>query len=369
VPRPVDNPPNPWAKAHVEYIGEAPPARLEIFEEHAKSALSRNDSPDLPFRYSVNPYRGCLHACAYCYARPTHQYLGWGAGTDFDRKIVVKIDIAEVLERELAKPSWRRENVTLSGNTDCYQGLEASYELTRACLTALDARATPFSVITKNALVTRDAELLARAASRAGAEAFVSIPFADDAMARLVEPYASKPSRRFAAIAELVRAGVPTGVSLAPVIPGLNDEDIPEILERAHEAGARRAFITLVRLSREVEPVFLARLEEAFPERAGKVVRAIRETRGGPLSRSGFGERMRGSGPRWDAIEKLFRLRAQRLGIRVSEAGSSLPRAPRAPEGRSAIEEATPSTPDRGPSAPGRAPSTSPKRQLKLFDD
>ncbi len=356
MPRPVDNPPNPWSKERVEYIGEAPAARLEIFEEHAKSALSKNESPDLPFRFSVNPYRGCLHACAYCYARPTHQYLGWGAGTDFDRKIVVKIDIAEVLDRELARPSWRRETVTLSGNTDCYQGLEASYALTRRCIETLDAHETPFTIITKNALVTRDAELLARASSRAGAETFVSVPFADDATARLVEPYASRPSRRFAAISELRAAGVPVGVAIAPVIPGLNDEDIPEILDRAHAAGATRAFLTLVRLSGEVEPVFLARIREAFPDRAGKIERAIRETRGGKLSRAGFGERMRGTGPRWAAIEQLFRLRAERLGVDVSRERPSMPEPVFAP-------------PAPSPRAPAASSPSPVRRQLKLFED
>lgn len=355
MPRPVDNPPNPWSKEEVEYIGEAPPARLEIFEESARSALSKNDSPDLPFRFSVNPYRGCLHACAYCYARPTHQYLGFGAGTDFDRKIVVKIDIADALRRELSKPSWSRESVTLSGNTDCYQGLEASYGLTRKCIEVLDEHATPFTIITKNALVTRDAELIAGAASRAGAEVFVSIPFADDTMARAVEPYATKPSRRFEALSKLAQAGVPTGVAIAPIIPGLNDEDIPEILERARDAGARRAFLTLVRLAGEVLPVFTSRIREAFPDRAGKIERAIRDVSHGKMTRGGFGTRMRGAGPRWDAIERLFHIHATRLGLSVSESSPSLPEP---------LRSAPPLEP-----APRIEKPEAPRRQLRLFDD
>jgi DNA repair photolyase len=366
LPRPIQNPPNPWQKAHVEWIGEAPPARLEIFEERAKSALSKNDSPDLPFRFSVNPYRGCIHACAYCYARPSHQYLGWGAGTDFDRKIVVKTNIAEVLERELSRPSWRREIVTLSGNTDCYQGLEASYQLTRSCIEALDRHETRFTIITKSALVSRDAEIIARAASRAGAEVFVSIPFADDAMARLVEPFASKPSRRMEAIERLSAAGVPVGVAVAPIIPGLTDEDIPEILERARNAGAKRAFMTLVRLSNEVLPVFAARILEAFPDRAGKIERAIRDARGGAMNRSSFGERMRGTGARWEATEQLFRIHAQRLGLSVSPTAPSLPE----PTHRfSETREARPAN-DRGQDNIAKPkPEARGKRQLKLFDD
>jgi DNA repair photolyase len=313
--RPVDNPPNPWSTTHVEWLEEPPAATLSIFEEEARSVLSRNDSPDIPFNYSVNPYRGCLHACAYCYARPSHQYLGFGAGTDFDRKIVVKKNAPEVLRKELEKPSWVGDVITFSGNTDCYQPLEASYTLTRRCLEVCLDFQNPVAIITKSALIRRDVDLLASLARRARATALVSIPFAADETARKIEPFASRPSLRFEALRMLADAGVTTAIMVAPIIPGLNDTDIPELLERAKEAGASRAGKILLRLPAEVLPVFDARLEEAFPERAGKVRNAIREMRGGKMNESAFGARMSGKGARWEAIERLFDLHAQRLGL------------------------------------------------------
>jgi DNA repair photolyase len=315
MPRPVDNPPNPWSSTHVEWLEEPPVATLSVYEEEARSVLSRNDSPDIPFTYSVNPYRGCLHACAYCYARPSHQYLGFGAGSDFDRKIVVKKNAPEVLRRELERPSWAGETIVFSGNTDCYQPLEASYGLTRGCLeVCLDFR-NPVGLITKSALVRRDVELLAALAKRARASVSLSIAFARDEAARRMEPYASRPSNRFDAMKRLADAGVPTGIMVAPIIPGLNESDIPELLERAKEAGAGYAGMTLLRLPAEVLPVFDARLEEAFPERAQKVRNAVREMRGGKMNESGFGARMEGKGARWQAIEQMFDLHVRRLGL------------------------------------------------------
>lgn len=370
MPRLVANPPNPWSTTHVEYLGEAPSAPLEVFEEEAKSVLTRNESPDLDFRYSINPYRGCLHACAYCYARPTHQYLGFGAGTDFDRKIVVKINTPEVLARELGKRSWTRETVLLSGNTDCYQGLEANYKITRRCIELLGEFETPFTIITKNALVARDVDVIAAAAKRSRARVFVSIPFASDEDARLIEPHASRPSRRFEALAKLTDAGVLTGVSVAPVIPGLNDHAILEVLERARAAGATKCFLTLVRLAREVRPVFLERIRAAMPGRAGKIERAIADARGSS-SEVAFGARMKGEGARWSAIETVFRVQAQRLGFdppRGMGQGGLLP-TDRFAEGlgdefeplpRAAQEAAPPAVP-----AASRVPD---KRQLKLFE-
>lgn len=313
--RPVKNPPNPWSAADIEWIGEPPPARLEVFEEQARRVLTQNRSPDVPFRFSLNPYRGCLHGCAYCYARPTHQYLGFGAGTDFERKIVVKTNAPEVLARELARPSWRRDVVALSGNTDCYQALEVSYRLTRRCLEVLAAHDTPAAVITKSVLVTRDIDVLARMQ----AVVTISVPFADDRMALLLEPWAPKPSRRLEALKRLSDAGIRAAVAVAPVIPGLNDADIPEILERARAAGATRAFMTLLRLPHEVEPVFVERLEEAFPERARRVLSSLVDTRGGKRNEARFVRRFRGRGPRWEIIERLFAMHARRLGLSIAE--------------------------------------------------
>jgi DNA repair photolyase len=300
---------------HVEWLEEPPEARLEVFEEEAKSVLSENDSPDVGFRFSLNPYRGCGHACGYCYARPSHQYLGFGAGTDFERKIVVKVNAPEALRRELSRPSWEGETIVFSGNTDCYQPLEASYGLTRRCLeTCLEFR-QPVSLITKGILVRRDLDVWGALAREARASAHVSIPFLDPAVAKGIEPGAAAPVRRFEAMRTLADAGVSVGISLAPVVPGLNDADIPELLERARDAGATSAFLTLVRLPAEVLPVFTERLEAAFPGRARKVVSQILDMRGGRMNDPRFGSRMRGDGPRWDVVRDLFDVQCRRLGL------------------------------------------------------
>ncbi|MCZ6598315.1 MAG: PA0069 family radical SAM protein [Planctomycetota bacterium] len=324
MPRPSSNPPNPWESTNVEWLGPPPEAKLEVYEERAKTVLSRNDSPDVPFTWSVNPYRGCYHACAYCYARPTHQYIGFGAGTDFDRRIVVKTNAPECLRRELSRRGWKGEPVTFSGVTDCYQPLEASYELTRRCLEVCLELENPVAIITKSALVRRDADLIAELHRRAGAGVFVSIPFADDAVGRRIEPAASSTAQRFATVRALASRGIPTGIAIAPVIPGLNDSDIPALLERAAAAGAERAFLILLRLPAEVLPVFRERLVEAFPERASKVFSALREMRGGRLDASAYGERMRGHGPRWEAIRRLFEIHCDRLGLSHGDAAQEL---------------------------------------------
>jgi DNA repair photolyase len=314
-PLAVWNPPNPWSKAEVEWLEPPPEAPLQTFEEDARSILSRNESPDVPMKWSLNPYRGCVHGCAYCYARPTHQYLGFGAGSDFDRKIVVKRNAVELLRATFDKRGWEGESITFSGNTDCYQPLEASYRLTRRCLELCLEYRNPASVITKSALVRRDVELLAALARAARASVTISIPFADDAMARAIEPYASAPSARFETIRLLTDAGIPTSVNVAPVIPGLNDPQIGEILERAAAAGATGAGLQPVRLAAEVLPVFFERLQQAYPQRAAKIESAIRQVRGGKLNLSEFGKRMSGEGPRWRAVEGFFRVQAARLGL------------------------------------------------------
>jgi DNA repair photolyase len=318
VPRPVSNPPNPWSSTHVTYLEEPPAATLQIFEEQARSIVSENDSPDIPFRFSVNPYRGCLHACAYCYARPSHHYLGWGAGTDFDRKIVVKTNAAELLEKEMMRDRWEGDTLVFSGNVDCYQPLEASYGLTRRCLEVCLAFRNPVGIITKGALVRRDIALIAELARVARARVHLSIPFADDEVARKMEPYASRASLRFEAMRALSDAGVRTGISISPLIPGLNDTDVPELLERARAAGADAAFMMPLRLPREVLPVFDERLEASFPERAEKVRAGIRELRGGKMNEGAFGARFQGSGKRWAALQQLFEIHCRRLGLNAS---------------------------------------------------
>lgn len=309
------NPPNPWSSTHVEYLGPPPPAALTVFEERSRSIIATNDSPDIPFRHGINPYRGCFHGCAYCYARPTHQYLGFGAGTDFERKIVVKTNAVQLLRDAFMKPSWKGDALAFSGVTDCYQPLEASYRLTRGLLEVCHEFRNPVGIITKGALIERDLDLLVELSKVATVRAYISIPFADDTMGRAIEPYAASISRRFAALRALSEAGIQTGISISPVIPGLSDDQIPEILERGYEAGARRAFMILLRLPAQVQPVFVERLREAAPLRADKVISALEQSRDGTLYDPRFGHRMQGKGPRWAAIEALFTAHRRRLGF------------------------------------------------------
>lgn len=313
----IANPPNPYLSEHREWLGPAPPVDIEVYEERAKSILSENDSPDIGFRWSVNPYRGCQHACAYCYARPTHEYLSMGAGTDFDTKLIAKVNAPELLRRAFSKPAWERESVCFSGVTDCYQPIEAVYRLTRQCLEVCLEFRNRVSIITKSYLIMRDAELLAQLHRATGAVVYQSIAFADDKIAKLIEPHAPPPSRRFDAMKKLREAGVAIGVMVAPIIPGLNDREIPEILARAGELGAKSAGYTPLRLSGSVAKVFMERIKEAMPLRAARIEARIREMRGGGLNDSRFGHRMRGNGEYWDSIQALFRISAERAGINL----------------------------------------------------
>lgn len=314
--RRVANPPNPFASADCSWLGEAPPLRVEVFEETARSILSENDSPDIPFRYGLNPYRGCQHACSYCYARPTHEYLGYGAGTDFDTKLIVKTNAAELLERELRHID-PAESITISGVTDAYQPLESVYRLTRACLEVCLRQRRGAGIITKSFLVASDAGLLAEINNAAGARVYQSITFMDPLAARCIERGAPPPARRFEALKRLRDAGVPTFVFIAPVIPGLNDRDIPAILSAAAEAGACGAGYQALRLPGSVQEVFLGRLREDLPDRAERVEHHIRAMRGGQLTETRFGRRMRGEGEYWAGIEQLFKTTARRLGLDI----------------------------------------------------
>jgi DNA repair photolyase len=316
--RPISNPPNPYESRHRDLLEPAPAARLEMYDDASKEILSRNDSPDLSFRWSVNPYRGCFHACAYCYARPTHQYLGFGAGTDFESKIVVKRQAARLLRQAFEKPSWKGELIVFSGNTDCYQPIEASLELTRACLEVCAEYRNPVAIITKGVLVQRDLDVLTRLQSEAWVRVYFSIPFADEDVARRVEPQAPTSRKRFEAMARLSEAGIPTGISISPIIPGLNDEDIPELLQRARQVGAREAMSTLLRLAASVEAVFVERMSEAFPERFGKMTHRIQEVRRGAMTDGAFFSRHHGEGPYWAMIERLFDVAKRKAGFTES---------------------------------------------------
>lgn len=313
--RPVSNPPNPFESSHREWLEPAPAATVEMFHDASREILSRNDSPDLPFRWSVNPYRGCFHGCAYCYARPSHEYWGFGAGTDFESKLVVKDDAAKLLRQAFERPSWKGELIVMSGNTDCYQPLEASYGLTRACLEVCADYRNPVGIITKGALVLRDLDVLMRLHQRSWTRVYFSIPFSDECVARKMEPHAPSIGKRFETMKALSDAGIQTGISIAPVIPGLNDEAMPELLGRAWASGARTATFSLLRLPGSVESVFLERLRDTFPDRYGKITNRLREVRGGRLSDAAFFDRHHGAGTYWQVLEQLFRVAKRRAGF------------------------------------------------------
>jgi DNA repair photolyase len=331
--RVVDDPPNPWRSQHVELLGDEPATLdLRVYEEEARSALSHNDSDDVGFDWSVNPYRGCFHACAYCYARPSHEWLDWGAGADFERRIVVKTNAAALLRRELLRPSWRGETIAFSGVTDAWQPVEASYGVTRACLEVCAELGNPATAITKGALVERDFDLFARlVGDGAGAFLWVSVPFADETTARALEPTAATPERRWRIIERARAAGIPVGVSLSPLIPGLNDHQIPELLARAAAAGAEAAFVVLLRLPGSVRAVFDARLRDVLPERADKVFKALAEVRGGAdrIDEARIGHRGRGVGARWQMVRALFEAGCRKHGLRIGRGAEAIGRAKR----------------------------------------
>ncbi|MEX2534960.1 MAG: PA0069 family radical SAM protein [Trueperaceae bacterium] len=289
--------------------------RTRFLRDSTRSVISRNSSPDIPFDVSLNPYRGCEHGCAYCYARPTHEYLGFSPGLDFERMIMVKEDAPKLLERELRKPSWQPKTMLLSGVTDPYQPIERRLKLTRSCLEVLRDFRHPVSVITKNHLVTRDIDILAELAEYDASHVTLSITTLNEELRRKLEPRTSTGPRRVDAVRELSAAGIPVSVNIAPVIPGLNDQEIPAILEAAAEAGATTAHFILVRLPGAVEPIFLGWLEAHYPERKEKVLGRLREARGGKLNESSFGKRMTGEGPYAESIRAMFHVSRKRNGL------------------------------------------------------
>jgi len=322
--RPTSNPKNRFLSSEFTYDDPGDPtAHVELIDDASRTIVAHNDSPDVGFDWSVNPYRGCVHACAYCYARPTHEYLGYGAGTDFDTRIVVKRRAPELLREAFEKPSWAGERLVFSGVTDCYQPVEKDLRLTRACLEVCAEYRNPVGVITKSTLVERDVDVLARLVAEASVQVRVSIPFLDAAHARAVEPWVATPERRLKTIRVLADAGIPVGVNVAPVIPGLTDDAVPGILEAARDAGATFASYILLRLPGSVAPVFEERMRAAFPDRAERILSAVRSTRGGLLSVSTFGDRMKGSGVRAETIRSLFHATTRRLGLRAGAGAES----------------------------------------------
>ncbi len=292
---------------------EPPVLKTTRFRDDTQSLLSRNQSPDIGFDYSLNPYRGCEHGCAYCYARPYHEYLGFNAGIDFESKIVVKERAASLLERELSRPGWVPTTLACSGVTDCYQPLEKRLEITRGCLAVLARCRHPVGIITKNHLVTRDLDHLQPLAAVNACVVSLSITTLDPKLGQRMEPRASSPSARLQAVRTLREAGIPVSVNVAPVIPGLNDHEIPQLLEAAADHGAQAAHYTVVRLPYGVKDLFTHWLDDQLPEQKEKILGRIRSLRGGNrLNDSRFGTRMSGSGPVAEFIHQLFQVSLKR---------------------------------------------------------
>jgi DNA repair photolyase len=314
------NPGNRFETLHYENgpddCAEEAPAPGTIFlKDTSRSLITTNDSPDVGFEASINPYRGCEHGCIYCYARPTHEYLGFSAGLDFETRIMVKEDASELLRRELSSPRWQPKVLGISGVTDPYQPIERRLQLTRRCLQVLAEFQNPVTVITKNHLVARDADHLGELARVEAAAVFVSVTTLDAGLARLLEPRATQPAGRLQAIADLAAAKVPVGVLVAPVIPGLTDHEMPAILAAARRAGALYAGYVVLRLPFAVRPLFEQWLTDHFPDKKEKVLGRIRLLRGGKLNDSRFGTRMKGEGILAESIKKLFTLACRKAGI------------------------------------------------------
>jgi len=316
------NPANRFEALHVEAADpdwpeeERPALRTKFYRDFSKTIIARNDSPDVGFETSINPYRGCEHGCIYCYARPSHEYLGFSAGLDFESKIMVKTNAPELLEAELASPRWKPQVIVMSGVTDPYQPVERRLEITRGCLQVFAKFRNPVAIITKNRLVTRDADLLGELASHRAAAVNVSVTSLDANLQRVLEPRTSPPNARLETIARLHSAGIPVGVMVAPIIPGLTDHEVPAILAACAEAGAQFAGYTVVRLPWAVAPLFERWLEEHFPDRKEKVLGRIRHMRGGGrLNNSQWHERITGNGIFAEQIASLFEIGCRRAGI------------------------------------------------------
>ncbi|WP_013627236.1 PA0069 family radical SAM protein [Rubinisphaera brasiliensis] len=320
------DPPNRFEKVHVvpdweqlewdvEYQQERADRPVQYLADASRSIVSENDSPDVPFRYSINPYRGCAHACPYCYARNTHEYLGMNAGLDFETRIFVKQEAAKLFREFLARDAWQPEPIIFSGVTDCYQPAERDFRLTRQCLEVAWECRQPVSIITKNALVLRDLDLLRNMASCGLVHVNVSITSLNAELVRQMEPRASIPAARLRAVQTLSQAGIPTRVMVAPIVPGLTDHEAPQILQAAREAGATDARYVLLRLPQTVEPVFREWLERNRPAEVTRVEGRIQHARGGEFNQSGWHTRMRGQGEIAERIGNLFEIWRRKLGF------------------------------------------------------
>jgi DNA repair photolyase len=318
------NPAGRFEPRHVEAVWDdlvadpddpPPNPATEIFIDKTRTVLTRNDSPDIPFDVSLNPYRGCEHGCSYCFARQSHPFLSMSAGLDFETKIFAKPEAAALLKREISKPGYRCVSIAFGTNTDPYQPIERRMRIMRQILELLVGCEHPFSIVTKSALILRDLDLIAAAAARGQASAFLSVTTLDPGLASRMEPRAAAPHRRIAALEALAEAGVPCGVLASPMIPGLNDHELERILEAGAEAGATIAGILLVRLPHEVKEVFASWLETNEPSRAGKILSLIKQARGGRLNDPRWGTRMTGEGPYAEMLRRRFDVACGRLGL------------------------------------------------------
>ena len=296
-------------------LEDMPPFRTEVQVERPRTAITRNESPDIPFDRSVNPYRGCEHGCIYCFARPTHAYMGLSAGLDFESKLFAKPDAPRLLERELAKPGYKPRTIAIGTNTDPYQPIEREWRIMRQVLEVLQKANHPVAVVTKSALITRDIDILSAMAEKGLVKVGISVTTLDRKLARTMEPRASTPTRRLEAIRKLSEAGVPTAVMMAPVIPALNDHEIERVLDSGKAAGACEASYVLLRLPLEVSPLFRDWLLQNYPDRYRHVMSLVRSMRGGKDYDAEFGKRMKGAGPYAWQISRRFEMATKRLGL------------------------------------------------------
>ena len=302
-----------------ETIEDLPPFKTEVQVEKPRTIITRNNSPDISFDRSINPYRGCEHGCIYCFARPTHTYMGLSAGLDFESKLFAKPDAAKMLDKELSKPGYTAKTIAIGTNTDPYQPVEKKWRIMRDILQVLEAHQHPVGIVTKSALVVRDQDILARMAEKGLAKVALSVTSLDGKLARTMEPRASTPTRRLQALRSLSDAGIPVSVMVAPIIPGLNDHEIERILDSAHAMGAREAGYVLLRLPLEVSPIFKDWLLRNYPDRYRHVLSLVRSMRGGKDYDAEWGKRMRGEGPYAWQIGRRFEIAAKRLGINVDK--------------------------------------------------
>jgi len=319
------NPPNRFDKFYIEplppdeigYNEEQEDEKLqtEFYIDHSKNALSKNESDDLPFTYSLNPYKGCEHGCIYCYARQTHEYLGFSSGLDFETKIFVKKDAPQLLEKTFLSPSWKPQVIVFSGNTDCYQPVERKLKLTRQCLEVCLKYRNPVSMITKNGLILRDLDLISEMAKLNLINVTLSITTLKQDLVRIMEPRTASPLRRLQVIETFAKNNINTGVNIAPLIPGLNEEEIPLILKEAADRGAKYAHYILLRLPYAVKDIFIDWIEKNMPDRAPKIINRIKEIRGGKLNESEFFKRYEGHGESFNVIKKMFYLYCSKYNL------------------------------------------------------